>query len=368
MTSPEQPTPKFFLLLVAAATVLLGLVIYPMVNELFLAAVLAGVLGPAQRGLAKRLGGRRGTAAGLLTAAVVILLLGPLATVTTFIVRDGNEGVRFVSETARGPRVTALLQWLPAAARDVATDAIDHLPKDVGEVVGQVGAKGGRAAAAVGARFALHAGFMLIALFFLLVRGEELVSWLDSVSPLEQGQTRELFAAFKRVSYAVIVSTLVTGAAQAVAALVGYLIARVPNPVFFATMTFFLAFIPAIGAGVVCVAAAALLFLTGHPYLALFLAVWGIVVVGLVDNVVKPLLIRRGMELHGAVVFFAFVGGLAAFGAIGLLVGPLVVSFFLALVRMYHRDFSPKETRIPRVPGLGAGTATDPPAGTPAPE
>jgi predicted PurR-regulated permease PerM len=206
----------------------------------------------------------------------------------------------------------------------------------------------------VGARFALHATFMLIALFFLLVRGDELVTWLDEVSPLARGQTRELLAAFKRVSYAVIVSTLITGAVQALAALVGYLIARVPNPVFFALMTFFFAFIPAIGAGVVCVAAAALLFLTGHPYLAIFLALWGIFVVGLVDNVVKPLLIRRGMELHGAVVFFALVGGLAAFGAIGLLVGPLVVSFFLALVRMYHRDFSPRDTRVPPVPGLHA--------------
>jgi predicted PurR-regulated permease PerM len=115
------------------------------------------------------------------------------------------------------------------------------------------------------------------------------------------------------------------------------------------------AFIPAIGAASVCLLAAALLLVTGHPYMALFLALWGILIVGLVDNVVKPLLIKGGMELHGAVVFFSLIGGLAAFGAIGLLVGPLVVSLFLALVRLYHRDFSPGDARTPSVPGLRDG-------------
>jgi predicted PurR-regulated permease PerM len=89
--------------------------------------------------------------------------------------------------------------------------------------------------------------------------------------------------------------------------------------------------------------------------MALFLAAWGLVVVALVDNVVKPLLIRGGMETHGAIVFFALIGGLAAFGPIGLLIGPLVVSLFLALLRMYHRDFlGHDELRSPSVPGFPA--------------
>jgi predicted PurR-regulated permease PerM len=73
--------------------------------------------------------------------------------------------------------------------------------------------------------------------------------------------------------------------------------------------------------------------------MSLFLALWGVVVVGLVDNVIKPLLIKAGMEMRSAVVFFSLIGGLAAFGAIGLIVGPLVVALFLALLRIYRRDF-----------------------------
>jgi predicted PurR-regulated permease PerM len=92
--------------------------------------------------------------------------------------------------------------------------------------------------------------------------------------------------------------------------------------------------------------------------MAIVLAAWGLIVVGLVDNLVKPLLIRRGLEIHGGVVFFSLIGGLAAFGAVGLLIGPLTVAFFLALLRMYHRDYTPEDSRLPATPGLSGDSST----------
>jgi predicted PurR-regulated permease PerM len=170
----------------------------------------------------------------------------------------------------------------------------------------------------------------------------------------------ELLATFRKVSFAVVASAGVTAAVQAIAALIGFLIARVPSPVFFTLTTFFVAFIPAIGAAVVCLFAALLLVVTGHPYMAVFLAAWGVVVVGVVDNLVKPLLIRRGLEIHSGIVFFSLIGGLATFGSIGLLLGPLLVAFFLAVLRMYHRDYTPEDSRVPEVPGMPDGSS-DPP-------
>ncbi|HKU41833.1 MAG TPA: AI-2E family transporter, partial [Polyangiales bacterium] len=178
---------------------------------------------------------------------------------------------------------------------------------------------------------------MLIALFFMLVQGSELIAWLDSVLPLRKGQTRDLLTEFKKVSYAVVVATVVTAAAQAAAALIGYFIARVPHPLFFAAITFFGAFIPAIGAAAFSLLAAGILLVTGHPYMAIFLAIWSVTVVALIDNVVKPLVAKGGMDMPGAVVFFALIGGLGAFGPIGLMLGPLVVAFFVAVLRMYRR-------------------------------
>lgn len=369
----EQPPPRFFLALMISATLLLGLVFMPLVKELVLAVVLAGMLWPVQQWLSKRLRGKRGGAAGLITFAVVAVLLGPLTTMVTFIVRDGADGVRFVSEAVHSDDVAALVGYLPAGARAAATDAIEGMPRDLNEVMGYVDGYGEQAASTVGkvvvatGSLAFHLTLMLIALFFLLVRGDELVRWLDSVSPLHAGQTLELLATFRKVSVAVIASAAITAAVQAVAALLGFLITRVPSPVFFALVTFFCAFVPAIGAAVVCLFAALLLLVTGHPYMAALLAVWGLVVVGLVDNLVKPLLIRRGLEIHGAIVFFSLIGGLATFGAIGLLVGPLSVALFLAILRIYHRDYTPGDPRVPSVPGLPAGSPGGPDEGTSVP-
>ena len=111
-----------------------------------------------------------------------------------------------------------------------------------------------------------------------------------------------------------------------------------PHPVFFTGLTFFAALVPA-GAPTVSVLAALLLLVTGHPYTALFLALWSVLVVGMVDNVVKPFVMKGDIEMHGAVLFFALIGGIAAFGMVGLLLGPLAIALFLAILRIYRRDF-----------------------------
>jgi predicted PurR-regulated permease PerM len=82
---------------------------------------------------------------------------------------------------------------------------------------------------------------------------------------------------------------------------------------------------------------ALLMFFLGHPWAALFLALWGLGIVGLIDNVVKPLLIKSGAQLDAAVLFFALIGGLALLGAVGLVVGPLAVALFVAVVTRERR-------------------------------
>lgn len=349
----SQTARRFFFVLLVAATVLLALVIRPLASTLFMAAVVAGVLWPLHIRFTATLRGRRDLSAGALILAVVVVMLVPLAALSTVAVAEATQGLKFVSDTVRSDGVTGLIERLPPSMRRLARGALERLPGAPGEDIDaaiekQVSQRGGQAAAIAGAVVAATGSLIfqvamgLIALYFLLVEGDDLVAWLDRSLPLPKGQTRELLTEFKKVSYAVIVSTVITAGVQSAFALVGYLIAGVPNPVFFAGLTFFVAFIPAVGAASACLLAAGLLFLTGHAYAALFLAIWAVTVVGLVDNVVKPMLVKAGMELRGAVVFFALIGGLAAFGAIGLLLGPLVIALFLSLVRIYERDFKPR--------------------------
>ncbi len=322
----------------------MGTIVWPMASALLVAAVLAMVLAPVQRRLAALLRGRPKLAGVLLVLAVLFLVVGPLVALSAVVVNEATAGVKFIVETVRGEGFGGLIQRLPPQLQHLANEA-QAAVGDVGRFVeDNISAQAGRAASAVGTAlaatgaFIVQAALMLLALFFLLVGGRDLLAWLDEVSPLGPEHTRELIDEFRKVSYAVIVSTLISAAAQALAALVGYLLTSVPHPVFFTGLTFFAALVPA-GAPTVSVVAALILLVTGHPYTALFLALWSVLVVGMVDNVVKPLVMKGDIEMHGGVLFFALIGGLAAFGMVGLLLGPLAIALFLAILRIYRRDF-----------------------------
>jgi predicted PurR-regulated permease PerM len=340
----EVAARRFLFVLLIGSLVLVAAVLRPLGVALFIAVVLALILGPLQERLSARLRGRRNLAAAVIVLGVLVLLVGPLAALSAVVVNEIVDGVNFVVATVKSEGASGLIAMLPATLHELAMRGLAYLG-DLQQLLRNLGAQGGKAAAFVGSalaatgELALDLATMLIALFFLLVGGNDLLAWIDDVSPLRRGQTRELLAEFKKVSHAVVTSTVITAAVQALAALAGYLIAQVPHPFFFTALTFFVALIPVLGAASVCFVAALLLVATGHPYMAAFLAAWGALVVGLVDNIVKPFLIKGDVEMSGAVVFFALIGGIAAFGMVGLLIGPLAVALFLALLRIYRRDY-----------------------------
>ncbi len=349
MDSPRSTQRALFILLLGSL-LLVALVMRPIAVALFLAAVLGGVLFPLHHWLCRKLRGKSGLAAGTVVLGVVLLILGPLVAFSTFIVKETTQAIAFVQTTLRSEGVEGLVTRLPDSLERLARSGLERITANGGggldAVQEQIGARGGQAAAAVGGvvaatgSFLFQAVMMLIALFFFLTQKEQILRWIDDASPLRRGQTRELMLEFRNVSVAVIRSSVLTALVQAAAATIGYFIVRVPHPLFFGGVTFFVALIPAVGAASVCLLAAALMFVTGHPISAIFLTAWGLFVVGLSDNVVKPLLIKGGgVHLHGAVVFFALLGGLAAFGTVGLLLGPLAVALFIALLRIYRRDY-----------------------------
>jgi predicted PurR-regulated permease PerM len=345
-TDGDPATRRFFFALLLVAAVFVALVARPVASALFLATAFAGVLAPAHGRLARRLGGRRVLAAIICVVAFVVVVVGPVVAFGLVTVDQLIEGEERIGETLKKEGAVGLIGHLPPGLERVARAALDHLSADARDDVARLASEqSAKVTAALGAlltttgKLAFQTAMMLIALFSLLASGDRLVAWIDGLSPLEKGQTRELLREFRKTAYAVIFSTVVTAAVQTVMAFIGYLIAGVPHPMFVSGLTFCIAFIPAIGAGGTALAAAALLFLSGHQHAALFLAAWALLVVSLIDEVVKPLLIRGGMETGGTIVFFALIGGLVTFGAVGLLLGPLAVALFLALLRMYQRDF-----------------------------
>jgi predicted PurR-regulated permease PerM len=330
-------------LLVAALT-LIGAVILPLWQPLFMAVVLTMVLREACDWIVRRVGDRPRLGAALVTVGVVFLLLLPFVVLTTVIVREAIGAYNFIMEALKEGGITGLTSKLPDQIERPLRRVVAALPVDP-EQLSQQAATGGQYAAGVLTtvmRSVWHLLFslvmFLIALYSLLVHGRQLGQWIEDISPLPHGETLELFVQFRKVARSVVGSSVVTAAAQGVTAFVGYLIAGVPNAVFFGVLTFFASFIPSVGTAVVAIPLAGLLLIMGNTWQALFLAVWATAVVGMVDNFLRPLLMSDAVALDTIVVFFSLIGGVIVFGPIGLVVGPLAVSFALTVIRFGHRS------------------------------
>jgi predicted PurR-regulated permease PerM len=352
----EVHAQRLLVFLVLAAVALVAVLVKPFWVPLLFAAVFAAALHGWVERLARLLRGRHRLAALLVTLGVLLAVLLPLGGVGAALVQEVLAGVQWVRSALEGEGIAGLLRRLPQGVADPVRRLFAAIPDPQQALRSLAGSSGGEAAQAVGG-FLLATGaalfratLFLIALFFLLTDGERLVAWLDGHVPLRPGQLRTLLAEFRRTSVSVLVASLGTAVIQTGTGAVGYLIARAPNPLFLILLTFVFALIPALGGAFVVVAIALLLMATGHLWAGVFLALWGVVVVSIADNVARPYLLRGGMALHGGLLFFALLGGLAAFGAIGLVLGPLVLTFLVTVLNIYRREFGPPRDLEPSTP------------------
>lgn len=361
------------------ALVLVVAVALPLWKPMLIAAVLASTVSRWNERLTHRLGGRRALAAGLSTAAVLLLVLMPLITIVATIAGQAASAAREAFEVFRvalsargGQGLLRLARFLPDSVEGFAVRALAALRQAGFEVQGAPGAADTGRWAAAGVASALsmvsnvsfHFVMMLIAFYCLLCDGYRLVNWAVSVLPIPGRDTREVIDEFKATSRNLIASTVVTGLVQAGVATVGYVVAGVPKAWFFGVVTFIASAVPSVGTGLISVPVCALLALMGRPVAALLLLAWSLMVVGTLDNALRPMLLKGEMHLHGGLVFFSFIGGIMVFGAVGLLVGPLALAMFMTLLRIGQRDFAMKgndakpATLPPPPPPEGGGDAS----------
>jgi predicted PurR-regulated permease PerM len=366
---------RFLWILFAVASVLVALVIWPFAGSFFAAAVLAAVLIPWQDRLAERLGGRPHLAAGLVTLLGLVAVVLPLGVLGFLVLRESQRIASWTTATLEREGIDGLVEPLPDPLEGIARGFLRKMPKGLlGEAttaVHEVAASGApveesaqspvessttgapgdvpldTAGAAAGAAtdmlvalsgFLVRVGVLLVATFFFLSEGQRLIEYVVTLVPLEEKRTRSMLAMFREVAVGVFLSTVATAMAQTLAALVGYLIASVPGIPVLLFVTFVLSFVPAVGGGGTVAAVGLGLCISGRPGMGVFLIVYGFGVVGLVDNVVKPLVARDHAKLPSSVVFFAMICGLAVFGPMGLVAGPLILAFFRSVVRIMRED------------------------------
>ena len=308
------------------------------------AASVALMLAPLQGTIGRRFGGRSGLAAALLVLLVTFVILLPVLTYGVLIEQQvvafldwlrphlqPQEWDRFWREVlpARSPQLARWLRQLGWEAPPL-TAGIARASEVANHYV-QVVLAG---AAAV----LLDLIVFLMMLFFLLRDGNELREALRGISPFTRGQETELIEHLGNTVKASLQAMIVVPLLQGVVAFVGFLAFGVPSPGLWAVMVVFAALIPILGSPLAWIPAALYFLVNGDIGRALGMAAYGAFVISMVDNVVKPMILRGSAQIHTMLGFLSIMGGVFAFGPKGLIVGPVVLSLLLSAYRIYRYD------------------------------
>lgn len=344
-----------FTLIFLFAFAMAAYVTWPFRVPLFLALALASALHGVYAFVVRRVRGHRSIAALITTLGMLVVIIGPMAAIVGFVAGQLIKGLLFVRAQLGINSVDELQSGMLSARGEALIDrtlAAFHLSRAQVEGVARDAATWAehllQQLLRGSSEAVFHTAIMLIAFYFFLIEGDRLLTWLERISPLAERQTHDLLAEFRAVSRASIVGTAVAALFQGIAATVGFLLVGMSNAVFFGVLTLFASFIPVIGTVLIWGPAVALLWTSGHHISAIVLLVWSMVFIVGAEHIGKPFVLRAvlrgGEEMHTGLVFLSLLGGIEMFGLIGLVLGPLAIAFFLAMVRIYERDF-----RAPRV-------------------
>jgi predicted PurR-regulated permease PerM len=177
---------------------------------------------------------------------------------------------------------------------------------------------------------------MAVSMFYLFRDGERFVAWFKGLIPLRAGDKELLFQRIRQMVHATMFGGVLVSLIQGLLGGLAFWILGLPSPVLWGAVMAVLAFIPVVGPFLVWIPAAVLIIIYGQHFVkAGILVAWGIVVVGLSDNFLRPILVSGRTKLHTLILFFAVLGGLKAFGFLGLVAGPLVATVCLAIIDIY---------------------------------
>jgi predicted PurR-regulated permease PerM len=350
----------FLLFLVIGITVLFGVMLRPFWMTLLLAAIFSALLAPVYDRLRRWLRGRQRTAAACTVVIFVILAVGPLLTILGLVAAEAfriSEAVRpwIEAQLAQPHLLSERLGSNPILARLAPYQ--ETILEKAGELVG----RGGRfifdalSATTRGTVTVVVQFFILVyAMYFLLVDGATMLRKIVSYMPLEPDSANRMLEKFVSVSKATLRGTLVIGVLQGALAGVALAVAGIESAFFWGTVMTLLSVIPGVGSGLVWVPAAVYLFVTDHQIAGIALAAFCGLVVGSIDNLLRPRLVGQDVKMHDLMILFSTLGGLALFGFAGFIVGPILAALLVTVWDIYaiaFRDSLAVPVRPEIVPG-----------------
>jgi predicted PurR-regulated permease PerM len=329
----------------------MGRILMVFLSPLLWAAILTLVLYPLQERIAARLKHRRGLAAAIMTLITLLLVIGPAVSLLFVLVTQAGDLYNGISAFVQSGKLSEAWEkingsfldkiLLPPVLRDI--DIKGMVAKGIGDLSSGLAAQlGGVLKNFV--IFTIDVVIMLIALFFFLRDGKSyfhaFIDLLPFTKPQKEEITRKFIDTFGAVINGVFLVALLQGAMTGI----GFALFGIPLAVFWGFLAALLALVPVGGAALIWLPGAAYLYFSGSVLSGILLGVWGLVLVSLPDNILRPLLIGRKADIPTFILFIALLGGLQVYGFLGLLFGPLVVTLLTALVQIYREEYAGKTT------------------------
>lgn len=320
---------------------LIHLILAPFFAPIAWALFIAFLIYPLQRWLAGKLGGA--LSAVILTVIVFFVLLGPLTGLGAAFAAQAAELARYVqqwvaenkpsdpSDVASLPYVGPAVAWLQETA-GISLAQLQAWALEAAQAILKNLTSLGRAAFLGALGTVIGFALMMFILFFAIRDGERWVATARRLVPMSAHERARLFEHLAAVTRAMVYGTGVTAMVQGALIAIGFAIVGLPSPVVFGVLAALAALIPLVGTPVVWVPAAIVLAAQDRWGAALFMALWGGFVVT-IDNFLRPWLVSGRAEIGALTVFIGVLGGVSAFGPIGVFLGPLVLALAIALVR-----------------------------------
>ena len=347
ITAKERFRKKFVLVLVLLYVAAFIALINGFLEALLLAAIFSGLVYPLYKKFQK-LTGERNTLSSLMTLLVSLLVvIVPLFFLLGLIAEQALGITEMVApwiEKQMGNASTAnptLPDWFPFADR--LAPYSDQISAKLAELAGKIGvvmASGLAHLSGGAAAFFLQLFVMLYAMFFFLVSGPALMDKILGYLPLTKGDKEKMIEVGLSVSRATIKGTLIIGIIQGTLGGIGFAVAGIGSAVFWGAVMAVLSVLPGIGATLIWAPAVVYLLLSGKTIAGLCLFAYCAGVVGTIDNFLRPMLVGRDSEMPDLLILLSTLGGLALFGASGLVLGPILAALFMTVLAIYSRVFA----------------------------
>jgi predicted PurR-regulated permease PerM len=336
--APAEPR-ALGLLAIAAVAVLLWLVL-PVGIGILVGALLAFTLHHPYKPLVRRT--KRPVLMALaLTAATTIVVAGTLGAFLYVLVLQGIAVLATVPKALAPGGGAAVFVQKALSPLSIVGISPEEVVNRIREALGAIATTlAGLAAQALG--FALDGVlaifFMAMTMYFVLRHWTEIAIRVQRMLPINPHHTRRLMREIRRLGRTVVIGNFGTAVIQGIVAGTGYVIAHLPEPVFFGGMTAVASLVPVFGTMLVWVPAGLVLIFMHHLGAGIFLLVWGsVAVVGVCDYIVRPKLVGRGETMSTWLTFVSLFGGLKLFGFVGFLLGPLLAGISVSILRLYER-------------------------------